>query len=67
MQPLHHPHPPRAPQAPITPLARPQPGRAATPWPFYVQAPRPPCFDIELNAGRMLETSARYLSAPPAP
>ena len=59
---LSHPlHPPRA---PATPLARPQAGRIAAPWPFYVQAPRPPCFDVELNARRVLEASARYFSVP---
>jgi len=49
----------------ITPTARPPAGRApAGPWPFYVQEPRPPCFDVALNAQRMLETTARYFSAP---
>lgn len=65
MQPSHHTHPPRA---PVTPLARPQAGRAPTAvWPFYVQAPRQRCFDVEVNAQRVLETSARYFAAPLAP
>jgi hypothetical protein len=61
MQLSHHPYPPRA---PVTPMSRPQPGRSAAPWPFYVQAPRQRCSDVEVNARRVLETSARYFSAP---
>jgi hypothetical protein len=61
---LSHTPVPRA----ATPLVRPQAGRApaASIWPFYVQSPRP-CFDVELNARCVLETSARYFSAPLAP
>ena len=62
--PLHPLHPPRV---PATPLARPQAGRIAAPWPFYVQAPRPPCCDMDLNVRRVLETSARYFAAPLTP
>jgi hypothetical protein len=57
-------HPP--PWARVTPQPRPQPARVSAPWPFYVQAPRPPCFEMELNARRVLEVSARYFSAPMA-
>ncbi len=61
----HHP-PAWAPRAPVTPQARPQPARVSAPWPFYVQAPRRPCGDMEVNARRVLEVSARYFSAPVA-
>lgn len=65
MQPSHHPPTPRA---PVTPLARPQAGRAhIAAWPFYVQAPRLPCFEMEVNARRVLETSARYFAVPLTP
>jgi len=61
MQLTRHPPPPRA---IATPQARPQPARVHAPWPFYVQAPRRPCGDMDLNARRVLEVSARYFAAP---
>ncbi|SFU51878.1 hypothetical protein SAMN05216350_102330 [Polaromonas sp. YR568] len=60
-------HPPAQAKAPVTPLVRPQQGRAPASWPFYVQAPRPLSRDIKVNAARVLETAARYFfSAPKA-
>lgn len=57
-------HPPL--WARVTPQPRPQPARVPAPWPFYVQAPWRPCGDMEVNARRVLEVSARYFSAPMA-
>jgi len=55
---------PYQPRAATPPARPPTAGRTlAAPWPFYVQAPRP-CGDIDVNARRVLETSARYFSAP---
>jgi hypothetical protein len=60
-------HPPLPARLPVTPFVPPQQGRAATIWPFYVQAPRPPSRDIKVNAARVIETAARYFfSAPKA-
>jgi hypothetical protein len=59
-------HSPPPTRTPVTPFM-PQQGRIAAPWPFYVQAPRPPSRDIKVNAARVIETAARYFfSAPQA-
>jgi hypothetical protein len=59
-------HPPPPIRTPVTPFIPPQQqGRTATPWPFYVQALRPPSRDIKVNAARVLDTAARYFFSTP--
>ena len=50
----------KTPNTPIRPFPRPQQVRTSAPWPFYVQAPRQLSCDIQANALRVLETTARY-------